>query len=112
MNKLQKDMEAKYVYIQDQEYRLIPELAEVQINNRILKCPFYGVIVRSNLDIQCLREAVSTKTLKHTQVVAYSLGDAENFKKQLSKTLFEFTGEKLDYKPFSEFIIAIDPVGE
>jgi len=112
MNKLKNNMEAKYVYIQDQQYETIPELAEIQINNRVLKCPFYGTSVRSDIDIQSLKNVVASKKLKNTQVVAYGLGDAENFKNQLSKTIFEFTGENLDYKPFSEFIITIDPVGE
>ena len=84
-------MEAKYVYIQDQQYQTVPELAEIQINNKVLKCPFYGVSVRSDIDVQSLKIAITSRKLKNTQVVAYGLGDAENFKNQLSKTIFEFT---------------------
>lgn len=112
MDNLKKSMGAKYVYVQDTFHKQIPQLTEVQINNKVLKCPFYGVIVRSNIDIECLKDTVFSKRLKNTQVVAYNLGDADKFRKKITKTLFEFTGETLNYKPFSEFIITIDPTGE
>ena len=112
MEKKINNMEAKYKYVSLQEKSQVKELAEVEINNRVLKCPFYGVIVRSNLDISCLRDVINTGKLKNTQTVAYNLGDAEAFQNQITKTLFEFTGEKLTHRPFSEFIITIDPNGE
>jgi len=103
-------MEAKYFYLQDEQF---PQIAEVQLNDsKLLKIPFYGSIIRSNIDLQCFKETVNSQQLKNTQVIMYGLGDAEVFKSQKEKTLFEFTGEKLDYKPLSQFITLIDPTAE
>ncbi len=103
-------MEAKYTYLQDEQF---PQKAEVQINDgKLLSIPFYGSIIRTNIDLQCFKEAVNSQQLRNTQVIMYGLGDAEAFKGKKEKTLFEFTGEKLDYKPLSQFITLIDPTAE
>ena len=103
-------MEAKYFYLQDEQF---PQIAEVQLNNsKLLRVPFYGSIIRSNIDLQNFKEVVNTHQLKNTQIIMYGLGDAEVFKNKKEKTLFEFTGEKLDYKPLSQFITLIDPTAE
>lgn len=99
----------KFVYLEKEE---IPQLAEVQLNNKVLNLPFYGVIVRNNHDMQCLKNAVNSMNLKHTQVVMYGIQDADIFKNKVEKTLFEFTGEKINFVPLSKFITIIDPCAE
>jgi hypothetical protein len=102
-------METKYVYVEQAE---LPQIAEVQLNNKISRVPFYGVIIRTNHDMECLRDVVTSQKLKNTQIIMYRLQDAEMFKNKIEKTLFEFSGEKINYKPLSQFAIVIDPSAE
>ena len=104
-------MTANYAY-QQTENESNPLKVEVQLGNKILITPFYGSLIRSKIDAECLRDLASTGQLKHTQVVCYSLGDAEKFKGVMQKSIFEFTGQQLEYKPFAEFVLTIDPTGE
>lgn len=99
----------KFVYLEKEEN---PQLAEVQLNNRVLSLPFYGVIVRRNHDMQCLKDVVNSTKLKHTQVVMYGIQDADTFKNKIERTLFEFTGENISFTPLSRFITIIDPCAE
>jgi hypothetical protein len=104
-------METKYIYkVADVDF--CSSIAEVQINNRVLQVPFYGSIIRTSQDYQALRDAVNSGKLKNTAAVVYTLGDAHKFKVSAERTIFEFTGEKVDYRLLSEFIIAIDPIAE
>lgn len=104
-------MAATYAYTQLKTEKN-PLHAEVQIGSKVLVTPFYGSIIRSNIDAECLRELASSGLLKNTQVVCYNLADAEKFRGVLQKSIFEFTGQQLSFKPFSEFVLTIDPAGE
>ncbi|MEK6884732.1 MAG: hypothetical protein AABY22_34185, partial [Nanoarchaeota archaeon] len=88
-------METKYAYLEKEE---TPQIAEVQLNNKVIRIPFYGVIVRTPHDMACLKDVVNSHNLKNTQAIMYRLQDAEAFKNKVEKTLFEFSGEKINYK--------------
>src|SRR3989344_2519623 len=102
---------AIYVYKQDKKQDNIFK-SEIQLDNKVLTTPFYGSIVRSNIDAECMRDAVDSGQLKNTQAVCFNIGDANKFRGLFQKGLHEFAGITLDYKPFSQFVLAIDPAGE
>ena len=104
-------MVATFAYVQEISEKN-PLRAEIQLGNKVLVAPFYGSIIRSNIDAECLRDLASTGILKNTQVICYNMGDAEKFKEILQRSIFEFTGQQLSFKPFSDFVLTIDPVGE
>ena len=62
--------------------------------------------------MECLRDAVNSQTLKNTQVIMYRLQDAEIFKNKIQKTIFEFSGENINFIPLSKFMTIIDPSAE
>ncbi|MBI2656912.1 hypothetical protein HYX03_04175 [Candidatus Woesearchaeota archaeon] len=102
---------AVYVYKQDKkQYNNFK--SEIQLDNKILTTPFYGSIVRSDIDTECLRDTTESGQLKNTQVVCYHLGDADRFRGMLQRGLHEFAGLTLNYRPFSEFVLTVDPAGE
>ena len=102
---------AVYVYKQDKKQDNIFK-SDIQLDNKILTTPFYGSIVRSNIDAECLRDVIHSGQLKNTQVVCYNLGDADRFRGMLQRGLHEFAGLTLNYRPFSEFVLTVDPAGE
>ncbi len=99
----------QFVYLEDPATSM---KAEVQLGDKVLRLPFYGVSIKSNIDSECLRDAINSMSLKNTQCVSYTMGDAQAFKNLIMKTVFEFTSKKLEFRPFSEFILVIDPTGE
>ena len=102
---------AVYVYKQDKKQDNIFK-SEIQLDNKVITTPFYGSVVRTDIDSECLRDVVHSGQLQNTQVVCYNLGDANRFRGIMQRGLHEFAGLTLNHRPFSDFVLTIDPSGE